>query len=320
MVPPEVDNATAARAAVEDDVPCVACGYNLRGLAPFGRCPECGGSIHPSVIRHRKRGQPLPPPDSRWARQVAEGAVLSVIAFAGVVTLCLAPEQWFHIPYRYAPVAQTPGRATLLAIGASAWVLAWYSAWKLTRRAPAGEPVQLRRRVRWARWPLTLYLACPFLAPAFGEPINGPAAVSIMVLFLCGIVGQVSLMACVMGLFSRIGRSWASAEAAFLSVFNTGAAIFAFLIPAGHGGISSLDLILDLPVYPYGMPELLREAVRRTVEDQADPVLIGFGALALWNALLMGRLAACYLPLCRINLAEHAGAAPSSGWDENEVT
>ena len=24
------------------DVACVTCGYNLRGLAPFTKCPECG--------------------------------------------------------------------------------------------------------------------------------------------------------------------------------------------------------------------------------------------------------------------------------------
>ena len=132
--------ATAARPtsvpapALAEDVPCVGCGYNLRGLDPSGRCPECGMSLHISIVRHRKRRRPPPPPDPAWARQVAEGAVLSLVAFALVVALCLAPQWMFVMPYTLAPAGKTPGRATLLCIGATAWVLAWYSAWKVTRR------------------------------------------------------------------------------------------------------------------------------------------------------------------------------------------
>jgi uncharacterized repeat protein (TIGR04138 family) len=31
--------------AIDSDVPCAACGYNLRGLVFDGRCPECGIDI-----------------------------------------------------------------------------------------------------------------------------------------------------------------------------------------------------------------------------------------------------------------------------------
>jgi hypothetical protein len=36
---------------VQEDLPCVYCGYNLRGLALSGRCPECGGSIWDALLR-----------------------------------------------------------------------------------------------------------------------------------------------------------------------------------------------------------------------------------------------------------------------------
>ena len=39
-------------AAVEEDVRCAACGYNLRGLAPDGNCPECGAEVPPSIAAH----------------------------------------------------------------------------------------------------------------------------------------------------------------------------------------------------------------------------------------------------------------------------
>ena len=293
---------------LDSDVPCVGCGYNLRGLDSSVRCPECGLSLHISIVRHRNRRRPPPPPDPAWARQVVEGAVLSLIAFALVVTLCLAPQSMFVIPYRLAPAAKTPGRATLLCVGAAAWVLAWYAAWKLTRRPPVGEVIRLRRRVRLARWPLTLYLLCPFVIPAFGESVTGPAALSVLVLFLCGVVGVAMLTGTIAGLFSRIGRGWAASEAATLAVVNAGAAVFLFLLPFGHGGISSLDLMLDLPVHPYGMPRALREAFKASVYYRHySPILLGFAGLAIWNAVLTARLAAVYWPFSRGPREEIAG-------------
>jgi uncharacterized repeat protein (TIGR04138 family) len=34
---------------IDVDLPCAACGYNLRGLAVAGRCPECGAPVIASV-------------------------------------------------------------------------------------------------------------------------------------------------------------------------------------------------------------------------------------------------------------------------------
>lgn len=308
--PDNDDNASAAVArvapaappalALAEDVPCVGCGYDLRGLIAPGRCPECGLSLHISIVRHRNRRRPPPPPDPAWAQQVVEGAALSLIAFVLVAALCVAPQWMFVMPLRFAPAGKTPGRVILLCIGAAAWVLAWYSAWKLTRRPPVGEVIELRRRVRLARWPLTLYLVCPFIIPAFGESVSGPAALSLLVLFLCGVVGVAMLTGTVGGLFRRIGRGWAAGEAATLAVVNAGANVFAFLLPFGHGGISSLDLMLDLPVHPYGMPRALREAFSDSVyHGHLSPILLGFVGLALWNAVLIVRLAAAYWPPSR---------------------
>ena len=311
-------SATAAPPApgVAEDVPCVGCGYNLRGLEASGRCPECGMSLHISIVRHRNRRRPPPPPDPAWARQVVEGAVLSLIALALVVAISVAPQWMFVIPNRHAPAGKTPGRATLLCMGAAAWVLAWYGAWKLTRRPPVGDVIELRRRVRLARWPLTLYLLCPFIIPAFGERLTGPAALSVLVLFLCGVVGVAMLTGTVAGLFSRIGRGWAASEAATLAVVNAGAAVFLFLLPFGHGGISSLDLMLDLPVHPYGMPRALREAVRHLARPgDYSLILLGFLGVTLWNAVLMARLAAAFRPLSRGGRPEAPAAGSGPEWE-----
>ncbi len=47
-------------AVITADTPCVICGYNLRGLKPGGRCPECGSpvdrSVHGNLLRYADRG------------------------------------------------------------------------------------------------------------------------------------------------------------------------------------------------------------------------------------------------------------------------
>ncbi len=51
MTPPVVDPDLAARHPdlERQDVPCLNCGYNLRGLQEDGRCPECGTPVERSL-------------------------------------------------------------------------------------------------------------------------------------------------------------------------------------------------------------------------------------------------------------------------------
>lgn len=66
-----------------EDRPCVACGYNLRGLDREGRCPECGTavgrSLHGNLLRYC---------DPEWVERLARG--LSHVT-GGVVGLILTP-------------------------------------------------------------------------------------------------------------------------------------------------------------------------------------------------------------------------------------
>jgi uncharacterized repeat protein (TIGR04138 family) len=39
----------AEAGTTDRDLPCVECDYNLRGLAPEGRCPECGADVRDSI-------------------------------------------------------------------------------------------------------------------------------------------------------------------------------------------------------------------------------------------------------------------------------
>ena len=46
-----------AATQIDQDLTCVTCGYNLRGLSPDGRCPECGELISKTISGVRP---PLP--------------------------------------------------------------------------------------------------------------------------------------------------------------------------------------------------------------------------------------------------------------------
>ncbi|UCE58460.1 MAG: hypothetical protein JSU63_13570 [Phycisphaerales bacterium] len=58
---------------IAEDKPCIHCGYNLRGLMPDGRCPECGEEIGQSL-----RGNLLKYADPEWLDRLYFGANLKL--------------------------------------------------------------------------------------------------------------------------------------------------------------------------------------------------------------------------------------------------
>jgi len=56
------------------DVPCIQCGYNLRGLDRETVCPECGGAIERTL-----RGPWLRYADPRWLYFLCVGTLLLLL-------------------------------------------------------------------------------------------------------------------------------------------------------------------------------------------------------------------------------------------------
>ncbi|UCC31092.1 MAG: hypothetical protein JSU86_02210 [Phycisphaerales bacterium] len=71
-------------ADLPEDLLCIHCGYNLRGLSPGGRCPECGTPIGQSL-----RGDLLSSADPEWLARIHRGQLY--IAVGIVVFLAAIP-------------------------------------------------------------------------------------------------------------------------------------------------------------------------------------------------------------------------------------
>src|SRR5688500_3085007 len=121
------------------DVPCLHCGYDLRGLADDGLCPECGGAIGESIIRFREMHAAALPPladmPRAWAIKVAAGctmlALLVVAVFVVTTVQLLIDPNWRR--------AWTPLQVVMVV---AFWLLAW----------PEPSGAAQRTGERWLRW------------------------------------------------------------------------------------------------------------------------------------------------------------------------
>lgn len=73
------------------DLPCVVCGYNLRGLSIRGVCPECGAGVRATILAvvdpHAAVLRPISHP-----RLIAGGLVLWAVAGLVAALICWAPQ------------------------------------------------------------------------------------------------------------------------------------------------------------------------------------------------------------------------------------
>jgi hypothetical protein len=78
---------------IDEDVLCVGCGYDLRGLADSACCPECA-EIGPSLEAHRHvSARPLHLSDRRWLRRLTAGT--ACLFMAALVPHLLVVRDWF---------------------------------------------------------------------------------------------------------------------------------------------------------------------------------------------------------------------------------
>ncbi len=123
---PAVAVVPAADAEFIEDRPCHNCGYNLIGLPPGTRCPECGAQPPISMgSRPRTSGRLVAAPDSlqsanpRWLGQLALG--LQLIFWTVIVNFCIGfASNFIPLPAIVWRAIETAG---VLSVAAGFWLL-----------------------------------------------------------------------------------------------------------------------------------------------------------------------------------------------------
>ncbi|UCF34303.1 MAG: hypothetical protein JSV78_03165, partial [Phycisphaerales bacterium] len=116
-------NAALDADVADSDRPCVNCGYNLRGLAKDGVCPECGTPISfslselPAFVRKPKADVPL----ERDTPCVCCGNVLRMQTTHGTCSSCGAPV-WYSLYGTWLRTSD-PGWLRRIRSGVTLWLI-----------------------------------------------------------------------------------------------------------------------------------------------------------------------------------------------------
>jgi hypothetical protein len=271
---------------LDADVPCLRCGYNLRGLTADGQCPECGHLVHVSVLawEEDRRGRPgLDASDPRWIRELSEGATLSLFVFALMLVLAFGP--WWMYEWR------SIQRRWTLGIACTMWVLSWVAAWKLTTRERP-RPMTAQRAQWTLRISATGWLLMPFI---FGWMPRYNAgwewAVPVLGTILCGIVAGGAWFTCVGLIAGRAGATVLAIEAKVLACLNVGLTLFVILLPELDGSEDSLSMLIDAHLSPFGPAESLRELhVYADNGIAPHPIQLALLIVPLWSVTVSARL------------------------------
>lgn len=217
--------------AILRDMTCGTCGYNLRGLSPDGRCPECGHPIEESRYDPR-----LAAADPRWLRAIRTGVTMLLVSeLASTTTKLLGRTITFADSYYYALLVLWFIGGTLYSLGS------WIVAWRDRACPPMFDPRRLRRVVRVCaavEWTAMLVMTLD----SFTRRLPAHLAVLALVVMICCLPGT----ACMFLLLRRFARripapalAWASAGLLWfvpiVAMLRLGQnTVYAVLLAAGH--------------------------------------------------------------------------------------
>jgi hypothetical protein len=276
------------------DIACSACGYNLHGLAPQGRCPECGQDVSVSLAEFVLPQGALVALDPRWRRQMIEAVVLAMM---GLVTAVCSTLNW---PRKW-EIARTGANAPVLLV-MTWWVLQWYSAMKLAR---ADAAVRSKRFDRWVVWGLrlsaTAYLTLPVITEVRVPPGLWPfRPIAFTTVEYCGMLAAVLYFLRIRFVFGRLGSPVLAAQALLLAWLM--ALVAAPWSTPAFGRLDWPDynepLVPPFPSFQFGPMRMLAEVVRRIADADWDVfraaayVPVSLAAIALLVLLLVKLLRA----------------------------
>jgi hypothetical protein len=270
---------------IGEDVACAGCGYNVRGLMPAAKCPECSFDIETTLLDFAERRHTMGPPlwasDRRWLTDLTEGAALVIVVLVLMLAIRFVPSTMWTLRSR--------SREVLLGIGCSIFVLAWFAAWKMGRPEPGAQP----RRVGWLRTCATFYLLTPFwwgLMPRYNAGLAW--IVPALAAMGCGAIAAARYYAIVRELGWRAGSRHLPIHATLLAVLGVIVLLVDLLMPRGHGASNSLSMILGLPTIQLGSAEHVRTTMHILRGGWPNPIEFLVLLFPLWAITVNGWLLA----------------------------
>lgn len=148
------------------DLPCVGCGYNLRGLSPQTTCPECG-----KAVGYATRLVKLGRRDPLYLRRIAVGLRWAITGMTGMIAASACGFFWLYFRGHKILQERVDGVAiSLFTAGAVLMVIGIFlvttphlrrqNTWRLDQR-------------QWARLGITVGLAMFLVGLRLSEQING---------------------------------------------------------------------------------------------------------------------------------------------------
>lgn len=219
--------AVNAQGVVVRDVPCLGCGYNLRGLSRAGKCPECGAAVGRALA-----GNLLSLAEPAWLRRVQRG--VDVLLLAALVSFVGTLVVWWLVP--------RPGLFELVELAQGALLL--LGAWWVTTPEPGGlDTTACERTRRIVRAALSIgvggqLLSLAQLIPGLPEAVN-------LFLAACVLVGSLATLAgfwFTLVALGRLAQRVPDARLARRAAFVRWALVIGVVVLMVSGGVSFVPI------------------------------------------------------------------------------
>lgn len=204
MTLPSQTSPDLARTLAED-LGCLECSYNLRGLAADGRCPECGFPIDRSV--GAGSGLPRSAAAAKWAAWFGLACAVGVVATPVSAGLLEAAYSW-------APPLTGTTRLRLWLLAMSLFplltpMLMWQARRRFLTSGPMAESAEFAPKQR--HWRNGIVAAWALAAAGTAGLLYDPAQLSEFVCLLAWLAGYVWLPAMQAWLWCQLARQMGNA-------------------------------------------------------------------------------------------------------------
>lgn len=275
ILPPPVIEAGRREVRLDEDgriaepVDCRGCGYNLQGLTPQGKCPECSMPIERSI-----HGDELRFSDPAWVGSLARGVQFILIGFftflgfsilyiIGVIIMAISTATstatttggtggTANVTVTAMPFTLTPIIIAASSLMMLPWFIIIFGVWKLTTPDPGSMEREASNSVRnVARWCIlvtVLTVPLSMMGIATGSTAAAPTALSptMQIAQYIGLaLGVITLVGYIAGLLylSRLGNR----------IPNPSLTLHSKIVMWGYGSMQIVNTVLGT-IFLFLMP------------------------------------------------------------------